>query len=200
VTTRGPLKLADGSELPADQYVLACGPWLGSLLPDVVGDLVRSTRQEVFFFGTPPGDTRFDEGTLPVWLEMNGRIVYGIPGNQGRGFKVADDTRGAPFDPTSGDRTPSTEGLAQARRVLARRFHALAGAPLLEARVCQYENTPDGDFILDRHPGRTDVWILGGGSGHAFKMGPAIGLHAARAVLGQAAPDPALSLGRFSKR
>ena len=193
----GPLKLADGSELRADQYVLACGPWLGRLLPDVVGDRVRATRQEVFFFGTPAGDPRFDEGVLPTWIEMNGAIVYGIPGNQGRGFKIADDTRGAPFDPTSGDRTPSAEGLARARQILARRFPALAAAPLLEARVCQYENTPDGDFILDRHPGRADVWILGGGSGHAFKMGPSIGLHAARAVLGQAPPEPALSLGRF---
>jgi glycine/D-amino acid oxidase-like deaminating enzyme len=193
-----PLRLADGSELRADQYVLACGPWLGRLLPDVVGDRVRVTRQEVFFFGTPAGDTRFDEGVLPIWLEMNGRIVYGIPGNQGRGFKIADDTRGAPFDPTSGDRTPSAEGIAQARRVLARRFPTLAGAPLLESRVCQYENTPDSDFILDRHPARADVWILGGGSGHAFKMGPAIGLHAARAVLGQSSPEPALALGRFS--
>ena len=69
-------------------------------------------------------------------------FIYGIPGNQGRGFKVADDTRGPEFDPTSGERTVSAEGLKVIRDYIAFRFPALKDAPLLESRVCQYENTP----------------------------------------------------------
>jgi len=75
----------DGSTLAADAYVFACGPWLGKLFPDVIGDRVRATRQEVFFFGTPPGDGRFTEEALPVWADHGNHFTYGIPGNEWRG-------------------------------------------------------------------------------------------------------------------
>ena len=194
-----PLPFVGGGSLAADVFVLACGPWLGQVLPDLMADLIASTRQEVFYFGTPAGDARFDEGTMPVWVTIGERFLYGIPGNQRRGFKFADDTRGPIFDPTRGERVPSPEGITMARQALAARFPALAGAPLLEARVCQYENSPDGHFILDRHPRRDDLFIAGGGSGHGFKMGPAVGGHMADLVLGRATPEPAFSLARFRK-
>ena len=63
----------------------------------------------------------------------------------------------------------------QVRTYARTRFPSLAGAPVVETRVCQYETTPDTEFILDRHPDLTNVWIAGGGSGHAFKHGPVIG-------------------------
>ena len=180
--------------LEADVYVFACGPWLGKLFPDVLGS-ASATRQEVFFFGTPAGD-RASARTLPVWIDFGERIFYGIPGNDHRGFKVADDTRGEPFDPTSGERTPTPEALARRAAPLAGRFPALAGAPLLESRVCQYENSPDGHLLIDRHPGRRNVWLVGGGSGHGFKLGPAVGEHAAALVLGEAEPLPLFRLDR----
>jgi monomeric sarcosine oxidase len=188
--------LSDGSQLTADRFVFACGPWLGTLFPDVIGDRVRATRQEVFFFGTPPGDRRFTEEALPVWADHAPRFVYGIPGNEWRGFKVADDTRGPVFDPTHGERTPS---LQIARDYLAYRFPGLQGAPLLEARVCQYEESPDEHFIIDRHPAAANAWLLGGGSGHGFKHGPAVGELVARLVLTGEAPDPLFRLSRFAR-
>ncbi|HWM90431.1 MAG TPA: FAD-dependent oxidoreductase [Thermoanaerobaculia bacterium] len=175
--------------LEADAYVFACGPWLPNLFPEV---RVRPTRQEVCFFGTPPGFLR----GLPVWIELGERNFYGIPGNDHRGFKIADDTRGEPFDPTSGDRVPTPEGMERARRHLAFRFPSLAGAPLLESRVCQYENSPDGHFLIDRHPEASNVWIAGGGSGHGFKLGPAVGEHVAALVLGEEEPLPLFRLDR----
>lgn len=191
------VQLSDGSAMQADRYVFACGPWLGRVFPDVLGGLIRPTRQEVFYFGTPPGDTLFGEDRCPVWADMTGPVWYGIPGNERRGFKVALDDRGPEFDPTSGDRTPSAPALEAARAYLARRFPALAGAPLLEARVCQYEDSPDYDLIVDRHPEAENVWIAGGGSGHGYKLGPAVGEHVAERVLEGAAAEPAFSLGRF---
>jgi glycine/D-amino acid oxidase-like deaminating enzyme len=193
------LELADGSVLQADLYVFACGPWLGSLFPEVVGErFLRVSRQEVFFFATPPGDPRFsDAGGFPIWIDMSGtRSFYGIPGNEHRGFKMADDTRGEPFDPTAGERLPSLDGLANARAYLARRFPALAGAPLVESRVCQYENSPDGHLLFDRHPHAENVWLLGGGSGHGFKLGPALGEYAAGILLENGAPDELFRLDR----
>jgi sarcosine oxidase len=193
------LDVADGGCLAADVFVFACGPWLAGLFPDVLGKLILPTRQEVFFFGTPAGSgARFGEGAFPVWMELGEQgVFYGIPGNELRGFKVADDSRGEPFDPTSGERIASPLGLERMRGHLGRRFPELAGAPLLEARVCQYENSPDGHLLIDRHPRADNVWLVGGGSGHGFKLGPAVGEHVAGLVLGRAVPDPQLSLDRL---
>ncbi len=193
------LTLSDGSKLQADQYVFACGPWLGKLFPETIGNRIRATRQEVFFFGAPAGDQRFNETNLPVWADHRDKFMYGIPGNQGRGFKIADDTRGPDFDPTSGDRTVSADGVKSMRDYIAFRFPALKDAPLLESRVCQYENSPDNNFIVDRHPVHGNVWLLGGGSGHGFKHGPALGEMVAGLVFEHKDPDALFRLGRFGK-
>ena len=195
---RPDVRLTDGTQLQADRYVFACGPWLGQVFPDVIGKRVQPSRQEVHYFGAAAGDARFQEPALPVWADLGERLIYGIPGNLYRGFKVADDTRGPEFDPTSGDRTPSPDVQRRLRDFLKRRFPALANAPVLGAEVCQYENSPDGRFIIDRHPSMSDVWIAGGGSGHGFKMGPAVGEMLAKYVLENLAPDPWFSLQRFA--
>ncbi|HEX3351751.1 MAG TPA: FAD-dependent oxidoreductase [Terriglobales bacterium] len=197
---RGPgdgLTLSDGSKLRADLYIFACGPWLGKLFPETIGNRIRPTRQEVFFFGTPAGDDRFSDVKLPVWADHRDKFMYGIPGNQGRGFKIADDTRGPEFDPTSGERSVSAQGLKSVRDYIAFRFPALKDAPLVESRVCQYENSPDNNFIIDRHPAQQNVWLLGGGSGHGFKHGPALGEMVAGLVIEGKDPDPLFRLGRL---
>jgi glycine/D-amino acid oxidase-like deaminating enzyme len=196
--------LSDGSRLVADQYIFACGPWMGKLFPDVIGDKIRVTKQDVFFFGTPAGDARFSEKRLPVWADHRERFIYGIPGslgseNQGRGFKIADDSRGPEFDPTTGERVVSAEGLKIVREYLGFRFPAMKDAPLIETQVCQYENTPDNHFIIDRHPAADHVWLVGGGSGHGFKHGPALGEMLAGLVMEGRDADPLLRLRRFRK-
>jgi glycine/D-amino acid oxidase-like deaminating enzyme len=193
------LGLSDGSRLKADGYVFACGPWLGKLFPQAIGDLVQPTKQDIFFFGAPAGDDRFTEEHLPVWGDHRGRFRYGIPGGGRRGFKVADDTRGPAFDPTNGERVVSQETLRDIREYVGFRFPALNDAPLVETRVCQYEQTPDGHFIVDRHPAASNVWLLGGGSGHGFKHGPAVGEMMAELILKDRELDKMWRLGRFQK-
>ena len=193
------ITLTDGSRLTADHYVFACGPWLGQLFPGAIGDLIQPTKQDVFFFGTPAGDARFSDEHLPVWGDHRGRFLYGIPGHARRGFKVADDTRGPTFDPTSGERVISGETLQFVREYLAFRFPALKDAPLIETRVCQYEQTPDGQFIVDRHPAMENVWLVGGGSGHGFKHGPAMGEMMAELILKGGEPKAGWRLDRFKK-
>ena len=192
------LILSDGSKLNADSYVFACGPWLSKIFPNALKDIITPTRQEVFFFGTPYGDSSLFESNMPVWVDFGKKIWYGIPGADWRGFKVADDTRGAEFDPTSGDRTASETGLESARNYLAKRFPSMKDAPLLESRVCQYENSPDGNYIIDKHPEAENTWVIGGGSGHGFKLGPALGEFVADRVIGNKGIDPFFALSRFN--
>ena len=188
-----------GDTLRADIYVFAPGPWLGRIFP-FLAPSITPTRQEVFFFGTPPGDVRFTEEHLPTWIDGGKRPFFGVPGNHWRGFKIADDTRGPVIDPSTMEREISQEKLAAAREYLRMRFPALVNAPLLESRVCQYENSTDHYFILDRHPEAENVWIVGGGSGHGFKHGPVMGEMVADAVLDTKAPPAEMALGRLLRK
>lgn len=192
--------LSNGNSISVDQYVFACGAWMPQVFPEVIGRRIVPTRQEVFFFGTPAGDARYDPGTLPSWVHMGERVTYGIPNHERRGLKVADDTAGEEGNPTTMERTPSVEALARARGILRARFPALADAPLLEARVCQYEASSDGHFLIDRHPQLENVWLVGGGSGHGYKMGPALGEHVSALVQGRATVTPMFAYGRLKPR
>ena len=193
------IALSEATKVTADCYVFACGPWLGKLFPQAIGNSVQATKQDVFFFGPPAGDMRFSDAHMPVWADHRGRFRSGIPGSDRRGFKIADDTRGPEFDPTGGERVVSAETLKDIREYVGFRFPALRNAPLVETRVCQYEQTPDSHFIVDRHPTNENVWLLGGGSGHGFKHGPALGEMMAELILKDRAPRAIWRLERFKK-
>jgi sarcosine oxidase len=182
-----------GERISAGSFVFACGPWLGKVFPEVLGARIFPTRQEVFFFATPPGDTRFAPPALPTWLFQSDE-VYGMPDLESRGLKLARDTHGERVDPDTQSRLVSPESAQWARSFVACRFPALRDSPIVETRVCQYENTSNGDFLIDRHPELSNVWLAGGGSGHGFKHGPAIGEYTAAMVLGEGQPEPRFSL------
>lgn len=200
VAAGAPKKLADGrlrvGGFDTRHVVYACGPWLGTLFPDLLRDRIVATRQEIYHFGPASGDTRFAAPQLPVWADFNaGDIVYGMPELEGQGFKLAFDRHGARVDPDTQDRRVTPAGVAEARAYLAKRFPGLAEAPFVHGRVCQYENSSNGDFLLDRLPGHDNVWLVGGGSGHGFKHGPEVGRRVAAHIADAALPvEPRFSL------
>jgi glycine/D-amino acid oxidase-like deaminating enzyme len=167
---------ASGTEIEAETFVFACGPWLPRLFPTVLGPLIRVTKQDVFFVGTAGGDGRFAAELTPCWVDYDAAF-YGIPSIDGRGFKIAPDRYGPVFDPSAGERIVDPDGVRLTRAYARRRFPALADQPIVETRVCQYETTPDTHFVIDRHPQLDNVWLVGGGSGHGFKHGPRISAH-----------------------
>ncbi|MEW6128210.1 MAG: FAD-dependent oxidoreductase [Acidobacteriota bacterium] len=180
--------------IQAQIFIFACGSWLPKLFPEVIGERIQPTKQEVYFFGVSAGDKRFAPPAMPVWGDF-GDEVYGIPDLENRGFKIAIDRHGELFDPDFGLRETTAENLAKVRAYLAKRFPALHDAPVLERRVCQYENTSKGDFLIDRHPQFANVWLVGGGSGHGFKHGPALGEYVAKRVIDEAKDiDPRFTL------
>ena len=184
---------SDGEHLAARQFVFACGPWLGKVFPHVLGPRIFPSRQEVFFFGVPAGDMRFAPPELPTWLFQED-LVYGMPDIEGRGLKIAFDEHGERVDPDTQSRIVSPAMTKVVEEYVARRFPALRDAPIVETRVCQYENTSNGDFLIDRHPEMENVWFVGGGSGHGFKHGPAIGEYVAGQLLDGGAAEARFSL------
>ncbi|MBJ7498291.1 MAG: FAD-dependent oxidoreductase [Sphingopyxis sp.] len=184
-----------GETLHARQFIFACGPWLPKLFPDVVGGRIVPTRQEVFYFAPEAGDGRFAAPHMPAWVDAGDPdLHYGFPDIEFRGFKIALDGHGPKYDPDGADRRITDQGLADVRAYLARRFPALAKRPLAASEVCQYENSDNGHLLVDRHPRWSNCWIAGGGSGHGFKHGPALGRHLCDLVLGTGKPEPDFSL------
>ncbi len=195
---KGPLRalsLSNGSNLDADAFVFACGPWLGKIFPGLLRERIVATRQEIFYFAPPAGDARFQPAAMPGWADFNGGdFYYGFPALGARGVKFAHDVHGPVVDPDTQSREPSKEALADIIAFRDHRFPLLRGAPLTGAEVCQYENSSNGDFLIDFHPDMPNVLLVGGGSGHGFKHGPEVGRYAAGCLLGCAVIEPRFSL------
>ena len=191
--------LSSGESLGADHFVFAAGPWLPKLFPEIIGPRIRVTRQEVFYFAPPDGDPRFSPAAMPGWADFNhGDMFYGMPDIEGRGIKVAFDRHGVEVDPDTQDRRSSQAELSKVTAYRDRRFPLLRGAPLTGAEVCQYENSCNGDLLIDMHPLWSNVLLVGGGSGHGFKHGPEVGRYAAARLMGSVTPEPRFSLATKS--
>jgi sarcosine oxidase len=185
-----------GERIAADSFVFAAGPWLPRLFPGLLGDLIAVTKQDVIHLGPAAGDRRFEADRFPAWIDYD-EAIYGIPGIDGHGPKIPPDAYGRPFDPDTVDRMVDDTSVRTVRDYLARRIPDLAERPVTETRVCQYESTPDTHFVIDRHPELDNAWLVGGGSGHAFKHGPEIGRYVA-GLLGDAKPANAPPDDRFA--
>ncbi len=189
------IQTTSGESIAAKQFVFACGPWLPKIFPQLLRERIFPSRQEVFFLGPPAGNDNFRPPKMPVWLHhIHPEIPYALPDIEGRGYKIAFDRHGGTIDPDTDERLVSRESIARLRTFLAEHIPILRDAPLLETRVCQYENTWNGDFLIDRHPDWQNVWLVGGGSGHGFKHGPAVGEYVRDLIAGTATPEPRFSL------
>jgi len=189
------VNLSSGLRISGDRFVLALGPWLPKLFPELLRGRIVPTRQEIFFFAPPTGDHRFQQAAMPCWVDFNrGDMFYGFPDLESRGLKFAHDLHGPVIDPDTQSRKPTEAALAEVVEYRDRRFPALRGARLTEARVCQYENSSNGDFLIDFHPRFENALLLGAGSGHGFKHGPEVGRYAAARLDGSAAPELRFSL------
>jgi glycine/D-amino acid oxidase-like deaminating enzyme len=174
--------LGDGRVLEADAVVWACGGWLRGLFPGLVA--ISTTRQDVHFLAAGP---RWAAPKVPAWVDYDA-AMYGTGDLDGLGVKAATDAEGPPLDPDAELPPPDPGAERRTRAYLAQRFPALAAAPPAGGATCRYELSPDSHFIAAEHPEDAGVWLLGGGSGHGFKHGPALAEQVAGALAGAELP------------
>ncbi len=167
----------DGARIEGDAVVWACGGWLAGLFPGLVH--LSVTRQELLFVDGGPG---WRADGVPGWVDYD-RAMYGTADLDGLGVKAALDVEGPPLDPDAVLGGGATTEPA-VRAYLRDRFPALEHAPLNEVRACRYELSADSHFIAARHPEHANVWVVGGGSGHGFKHGPAMAERTIAAIRG----------------
>ncbi len=187
------IQTRDGRQFSADHFVFACGSWLPKLFPSLA-KVIRPTRQDLFFFDVPEKADPLRQGNLPIWVDQaEPKIAYGFP-DLGKGIKVGFHHLGPDFDPDQPRSASTAESISEAADYIARRLPAMREAQLRSTQVCHYENTPNGDFLIDLHPGTANVWLVGGGSGHGFKHAPAIAEYVTDAVSGASFREPRFSV------
>ena len=174
--------LSTGQRISAPIFVFACGPWLPKVFPSVMKNKLETPRRAVFFYGTPPGDQRFTYPNFPTWSVDN---AYGFPCIEGKGFKVVPTFERELVDPDTQEHTLTADEMRKGRAFAAKWFPALARQPLVDARICQREDSIDDHFIVQQHPELNNVWLVGGGSGHGYKHGIMLGDYVANRVIGQ---------------
>jgi glycine/D-amino acid oxidase-like deaminating enzyme len=169
--------LEDGTRLEGDAVVWACGAWLHGLFGELVA--LRVTCQELVFLDGGPA---WAAPGVPAWVDYD-CAMYGTADVDGLGVKVALDTEGPALDPDA--ELPAGGATEPAvRAYVAGRFPGLAAAPVRDVRCCRYELSADSNFIAAPHPEHAGAWLLGGGSGHGFKHGPAMAERMAAALRG----------------
>jgi monomeric sarcosine oxidase len=163
-----------GARLRCRELLVAAGPWTRKLLPEL-NELLTTTHQETGYFQPNPKQApAFEVGSFPIFIELTNGF-YGFPIHNAGAMKIANHHKGVPADPYEYDERVG-DGFEPACTRFFRDFiPGLSDARAKELRVCLYNNTPDDDFIIDRHPFLADVFIATGFSGHGFKFAPAIG-------------------------
>ena len=174
--------LSTGNRASAQTFVFACGPWLPKIFPSVMRNKLSTPRRAVFFYGTPPGDERFTYPNFPTWAVDN---AYGFPSIEGKGFKVVPTFEKEIVDPDTQEHTLTADELRKGRAFVEKWFPALVAQPIVESKVCQREDSVDEHFIVTTHPELSNVWLVGGGSGHGYKHGIVFGEYVANRVVGR---------------
>lgn len=165
--------LADGARVDATRIVVAPGMWTPQLLTELVLPLRVQRNVQVWF---SPATHRYDRGTFPAFLVDRADLpapLYGFPAMNGT-LKAALHAYGETVDPEHLDRDVAQTDVARVRGALDTWMPGAAAA-YKRGKVCTYTLTPDGNFIVDRHPSDRGVTIACGFSGHGYKFSPVIG-------------------------
>jgi sarcosine oxidase len=174
VTREGVRAHTGKGEYCANQLLLCAGSWIKPLLGTLASPLTVE-RQVQYWFEPSLNTEQFQPQHCPIhiWEYEHGRYFYGFP-DLGNGVKVARHHEGPVTTPESINRNVEGFEVEEMRKIVGR-FLPGANGPLRSAVVCQYTNTPDYHFWIDRHPEHRQVMIASACSGHGFKFSSVVG-------------------------
>jgi sarcosine oxidase len=161
-------------EYTADRVVITAGPWAGRLLKDL--KLPLAIERQTLGFYTPLERAPFELGSLPVFFfDLNAdEFYYGFPFFGVDCLKIARHHGGKIVEPETVDRNFNPDDDQQLRNFL-KKYIPKGNGTLRMGKICLYTNTPDSDFILDKHPHNENIVIASGFSGHGFKFASGVG-------------------------
>jgi sarcosine oxidase len=190
----------DGTVVGGSHLVLTAGPWSAELVPDLRLPL-RIERERPMWWNLAVDPPNVGADRLPVWLiEEGGTIWYGLPHDPELGLKVSIHHWDEFVDPESVDRAVAEADVERVRAWLHRRMPAADGG-LRHAEVCLYTDTPDGIFVIDRHPVAPGVAFASACSGSGFKFAPVVGSILADLAMGTTDwPIERFRADRFAQR
>lgn len=191
----------DSGDYHADRLVITVGPWAPKMLADL-GVPLTVLRKHAYWFASSSAAARQDAGCPTFLFELPGGVFYGFPQRDALGVKVAEHSGGEPIADPSGD--PRQADVEDERRVDRFLQQCLPGVgpPVIHRSVCFYTMSPDGHFIVDRHPRHENVVFAAGLSGHGFKFTSVLGDVLAEMALNIPPTQPIdfLRLNRFDPR
>lgn len=158
----------------AERLLFCAGAWSPGLLRELEVPMVVE-RQVMHWFEPVGGTAAYESHPIFLWGDTDDELIYGFPAHDGeRAVKVAFYRRPHTTDPDDVDRTVHAAEVEEIRDFLATRVPSLAGRHA-ESKACLYTMTPDHAFVVGHHPGRDNVVVACGFSGHGFKFAPLIG-------------------------
>ena len=192
------VRLGNKERIVGRSCIVAPGAWLTSIAKKWFGLDVPTTvtRETVSYFKPKGSKAVYGYKRMPVFIsDLNNGLgdlgYYGIPIVKTQGVKVAAHHVGKVLDEKalrSHDHEGDPSIIEANQRFVASFFPGLEATPF-RSESCLYTTTPDYHYVLDAVPGAgAPIILAGGGSGHAFKMGPAIGDAAAALALGRKPP------------
>jgi len=153
------------------KLVLSAGSWMTQLVPEL--PLVVERQVLFWFAAAEPELFQPDRCPIHLWEHSPGKYFYGFP-DVGNGVKVAGHHEGEITHPDKINRTVSAREIDDMHRLVSPYLPPITSR-CLESVVCMYTNTPDGHFLIDKHPSHPQVLLVSPCSGHGFKFSAAIG-------------------------
>jgi monomeric sarcosine oxidase len=178
------LKDSAGKRWEAENYVFMGGAWTPELLKGY-GVPLKVTLQEQLYLRPPINRGRYRPEHFPVFAALS-EGFYGLPMHIHGFMKIGYHRSGPAGKPGPGqdDRLLTRAFEKKCRTFLKRYIPELASFTEMEGHTCHYDNTKDGDFIIDRLPDAPNALIAAGFSGHGFKFGPLVGKTVSELVVG----------------
>ncbi|KAM9218611.1 peroxisomal sarcosine oxidase [Leptosomus discolor] len=186
----------------APRLIITAGAWTGALVAPLGLRLpLQPLRIDVCYWREKepgsPGTGRAGPCFMAMGLSRAPHGIYGLPALEYPGLVKVCYHHGSPTDPEERDRVPPGSprpNIALLSSFISSYLPGLEPQPAV-VETCLYTNTPDEDFILDRHPKFSNIIIGAGFSGHGFKLAPVVGKLLCELSLGE---EPSHSTAPFA--